>query len=232
MFAKPSDSASVIGRRSVLPTSTAMTRSASSAAIADGQVVDHAAVDAAADRRRVRAGNSPAARTTRRPRRARRRRCRPGAPQMTGAPRSRSTVFTSSGVGRSANVPSRHDGAHQVAQRLLEIDRRRPHALHQHSEMIDSEQVAPPQRLRARRAARRSTCRRPAPPASIAPMLVPAYDVGTIPRSSSACMTPMCANPFMPPPPSTRAMRRSRGGVGTELGVDGVRLMCEISAAS
>src|ERR1051325_8839740 len=44
--------------------------------------------------------------------------------------------------------------------------------------------------------------------ASRAPMLVPEYSVGSMPRSSSACITPMCANPFMPPPPRTSAMRR------------------------
>src|SRR5262245_29750482 len=43
---------------------------------------------------------------------------------------------------------------------------------------------------------------------SIAPMLVPAYTVGTMPRSSNACITPICAKPFIPPPPRTRAMRR------------------------
>src|SRR5919109_3259936 len=40
-----------------------------------------------------------------------------------------------------------------------------------------------------------------------APMLVPAYTLGLILRSSRARKTPMCAKPFMPPPPSTSATR-------------------------
>src|SRR4051794_1443442 len=40
-----------------------------------------------------------------------------------------------------------------------------------------------------------------------APMLVPAYTSGTMPRSSRARSTPMWANPLRPPPPRTRAMR-------------------------
>src|SRR5436853_6208107 len=43
---------------------------------------------------------------------------------------------------------------------------------------------------------------------NIAPMLVPAYNDGLMPRSSSALRTPICAKPFIPPPPSTRATFR------------------------
>src|SRR3954470_16205660 len=44
-----------------------------------------------------------------------------------------------------------------------------------------------------------------------APMLVPAYRVGLMPSSIIAWSTPMCANPFIPPPPRTSEMRRARG---------------------
>jgi hypothetical protein len=49
---------------------------------------------------------------------------------------------------------ARDDRVRQIAQRVLEIDRGRPHAIHQHSEVIDSEQVAAADRLRSRRQAR------------------------------------------------------------------------------
>src|SRR5262249_40538907 len=57
------------------------------------------------------------------------------------------------------------------------------------------------------------------PPAYAAPMsepmLVPATSAGLMPRSSRARKTPMCANPFSPPPPSTSARRPGSGVVLT-----------------
>ena len=44
-------------------------------------------------------------------------------------------------------------------------------------------------------------------------MLVPAKTSGLSPFSSSAASTPICANPFRPPPPSTRATFGRDSGV-------------------
>src|SRR5439155_16184273 len=51
--------------------------------------------------------------------------------------------------GKIGELPARHDGTTEIAKRLLEVDRWRPHALHQHSEMVDAEDVATAERLGA-----------------------------------------------------------------------------------
>src|SRR6185312_14739957 len=145
MAANPCELMSRGRSTSKLPTSTAITASAPSAAIEIGKLsmvppsMQLRVPTYPGGKKPGRAHDAYTASTTGTSR-------SPGSPHTTRVPRSTSTVFTSTGVGKSSNVPA----GETVAQRLLEVKRWAAHPLEQHAHVVDTEQVATPERHGAR----------------------------------------------------------------------------------
>ena len=128
-------------------------------------------------------------------------------PNHTSSPLTSETVLMRSGMLQLLEALHRQR-APDVLQEVRPVeDRRLPHPAQPDRAAVDRDDVL----LASASRAISASSRHPIPPARhapiSAPMLVPMIASGRTPLSSSAFHTPMCAIPFIPPPPSTRMVR-------------------------